>query len=168
MIKVNKINDPLDYFEFMDKHGDQLKSELQNGELSQDMLDNIVSIFMEIYDGIELGYVYIIEEIFMQIINVKYINYPEGSVDAIPTMVKYISYLKTDWDFEDMDIDNLCKRAYDKIYNSGTGHYMPEEMEEEFKAEHLLDLKWHLNNFKKYSTNKEFLKSLDQQEWRII
>lgn len=167
MIKVNKLGyeDILSYMEFMDKYGSRLKEEYDKGEISQEVLDHMTACIIDHTKVVESRYINLIKEIYYCIIDVKYINYPDGGHDTILKLIESIEFLER---FilitSDIDFATLCNAAYNDLSTGCYSGYLNSEMEEEFKPEHLLDIGWHLNNFKKYSTNKEFLKEIEREE----
>lgn len=168
MYKIKKIkeDDELSFDEFMVKYGDQLREGIKKGELSQDLISNLAYMILDYDEWKKWQYQKMIEDIYINIVEFKYMCNGCSCSDPIYEIVDHITFLKEDKDFnhriEYWNLEELCNKAYRNIYNTGYAEYMEYEMEEEFKPEHLFDWRYHLNNFKKYTKLEDISKLIDK------
>ena len=114
-IKFNRIEDPLDIKEFIDKY----KENIDKGNITQEIIDNSISTIYDTYDWIYEKYIKIVYDIYFDILCILYFD-DYGNLDfcKIIDMLKKISYLEIDIDnFEYYDIEYICNEAYKLIYD---------------------------------------------------
>ena len=163
-IKVNKVEDLLDIKEFVDKY----KNELEKGEVNKEIIDNLVSTILDQEYFNHDRYVRYIYEIYDTVFTI--LN--NGDYTIIGYLIRNIVYLKNDDNLETYNLDVLCNEAYDllkknySIYNI----FISEKLPDEFKKEHILDLKYYmdLSNEKCLKKKPELIEIINKEIWRYI
>lgn len=164
MYKIKKIKeeDELSFDEFMIKYGDQLREGIKKGELSQDLISNLAYTMISYDEWKKWQYQDMIEKIYNCITGFIYLDNGR-STDCIMSLEDSIKRLDMDKDFnrfiEYWNLEELCNKAYRSIYLS---EFMPKEMPEELKPEHLLDYRYQLENFKKYAKGEDAINLLNK------
>lgn len=168
-IKFNKIEDPLDIKEFIDKY----KEDIDKGNITQEIIDNSISTIFDIYDWVYKKYIDIVYFIYFDILCILYFN-DYGNLDfwKIIDMLKKISYLETDTDFKNYDINYICNEAYKLIYEQNKEYIKTNIKPIEFQPEKLFNKEFHINNFRKVCVpgtyDDEIINFIDNGYWRYI
>lgn len=163
-IKFNKIEDPLDLKEFIDKY----KEDINKNNITQEIIDNSLSTLLdqEFYNHNKyIDCIYQIYDTIYTIIN-------NGDYTIIGYLIRNIVYLKNDDNLETYNLNILCNEAYNllkknySIYNI----FISEELPEEFNQKHILDLKYYMNLFNKKCLKKkpELIEIINKEIWRYI
>jgi len=163
-IKVNKIEDPLDIKKLVDKY----KNELEKGEVNKEIIDNLVSTILDQEYFNHDRYVRCIYEIY----DTVYTILNNGDYTIIGYLIRNIIYLKNDDNLETYNLDILCNEAYDllkknySIYNI----FILEKLPDEFKKEHILDLKYYMDLFNERCLKKkpELIEIINKEIWRYL
>lgn len=171
-------DDRLCFDEFMIKY----KDNILNHNIDKDTLSNLVSSALSVYEFNENEILRRIRYIYIAIISIKYFDTdPERSCKdegKIYDLVENINDIKNDIHFRYYeteklyDIDKLCKRVYislldkDYCYHEFLEYDVPIN---EFSPDHLLDIKYHLNNFKEWGYfDKDFINTIDTEFRRYL
>ena len=169
-IKFNRIEDPLDIKEFIDKY----KENIDKGNITQEIIDNSISTIYDTYDWIYEKYIKIVYDIYFDILCILYFD-DYGNLDfcKIIDMLKKISYLEIDIDnFEYYDIEYICNEAYKLIYDQNKEYIKTDIKPLEFYPEKLFDKEFHINNFRKVcipgTYDDEIINFIDNGYWRYI
>lgn len=163
-IKFNRIEDPLDIKEFVDKY----KEDIDKGNITQEIIDNSINTILdqEFYNHNK----YI--DCIYQIYNTVYIILNNGDYTIIRYLIRNIVYLKNDDNLETYNLDKLCDEAYDLLKKKYfiSNIFIPEELPDEFKKEHILDLKYYMDLFNKKCLNRknELIEIINKEIWRYI
>ena len=168
-IKFNKIEDPLDIKEFVDKY----KEDINKGNITQEIINNSLSTILDTYNWIYKKYINIVYFIYFDILCILYFD-DYGNLDfwKIIDMLKKISYLETDIDFKSYDINYICDEAYKLIYKRHKEYIKTNIKPIEFYPEKLFDKEFHINNFRKVcipgTYDDEIINFIDNEYWRYI
>lgn len=149
--------------ELNEKYGKDIK----NNRITQDIYNEIINTLLEYTNTIESIIKYRIKRIFISIISIKYLDENGqkdiGKVYELIENINFLLYnelisfnglLKTKY----YNIESLCNIVYNELKDTIYGKYIPDTAEEDFNYKNLLDINYHLTNFKKYGVNdKEFI-----------
>lgn len=168
-IKYNNFKEKDEHYNLsIEELNKKYKDDIINNKITQEIFDEIVNTIIEYEDTIKSIIKYRIKNIFISIISIKYIdiNGPKdiGKVYSLIENINFLLYnellsyngiLKTDY----YDLENLCNEVYYDLKNNIIyGKYLSNVIDEDFKYINLLNIEYHLSNFKKYgSTDKEFV-----------
>lgn len=163
-IKFNKVKEPLDIKEFVDKY----KINLEKREINQEIIDNSIETIIDQESYNHNKYI----ECIYQIYDTVYTILNNGDYTIIGYLVRNIIYLKNDDNLETYSLDDLCNEAYDllkknySIYNISLSKELPEE----FKKEHIFDLKYYMDLFKEKCLKKkvELIDIINKDIWKYI
>ena len=176
-MKIKKIgyNDGITYEEFMSKY----KKKLSKTNISRKILSYLIDMILD-EDSIQYNkYKIAIEDILIAIAEVKYMDSPRPDVGSIFRMFRATFILNNDrlriYDkIKYFNLKEIYEEAYNDLENSAYKEYFIDKREElDYSFDKLLDLEYHLNNFRNYCNiddpyNNKFIKELDKELWRYI
>lgn len=162
-MKFTRVNEDfaLGIVEFHNKYPD---FENKDEELSEELINDALTAVSDDYISLKIDFMHKIYNIYMCLL-MDYINKKENEntyeIFWPRYLIKSIIYLKESFYLNYFNLEELCQETYSNLYESNS-NYLPKNMPEEFKAEHILDLEYYKNIFKNWAEKDlEFNKFVD-------
>ena len=172
-IKKVKYEDILCYEQFMMKYGKDIKKKIINKKIINMMVATMNDDEMYIFDE----YIEKVQDILIAIAEVKYMDPGRPDVGSIFKIFRSTCYLSEDRNIQHFseyyDLKKIYNMAFDELKESGYREYfIGKENEIDYSFDKLLDLEYHLNNFRNYCNkddpyNEEFIDILNRELWRF-
>lgn len=176
-MKLNKIKyeDILSYEEFMLKY----KNEIRKNNISKNILSHMRASILDNEYYIFKNYINKVQDILIAIAEVKYMDPGRPDIGSIFKLFKAALYLLNDIGIEFSpdyyNLKEIYNKAYDELKDNVVykEYFIGKENEIDYSFDKLLDVKYHLNNFRNYCDkdnpyNDEFIDILNRELWRFI
>lgn len=174
-MKLKKIgyNDILDYSGFMAKY----RKKINGLKISKNTLSDMRAMLADYDDVLKNRFKFYIMNILIAIAEVKYMDCPRPDIGSVFRLVRSVNSINTYKDLYSDEYFNwkeLYDETYDYLCTSGyySEYFIGRKDEIDYSYEKLLDIKYHLNNFKQYCNmddpyNKDFINVINSDLlWR--
>lgn len=175
-MKLNKIgfNDILSYSEFMSKY----RKNINGFKISKNTLSHMRAMLIDYDDALKNRSKFYIRNILIAIAEVKYMDCPRPDVGSIFRLVRSVNSINTYKEFytdEYFNWKELYNEAYKELCEDSYDEYfIGKEDDIDYSFDKLLDIEYHLNNFKQYCNmddpyNKDFVEIINNEIlWRCV
>lgn len=139
-------------------------SKFQEGdEVSEEILITAVNFAKDSYLSRENEYIFHLSMIYEAIVDMKYskeLNDNKSDIGNVYQLLRAISYLQQDREFESYDINNLCQKAFALVIENDKLNYnlIPNTatMIDECNPKEILDINKHLKLFAKLGESDSY------------